>query len=104
MLFGSPSAPQVGMFYRRCIRCCCFSVIVLRAFCAEYVVCVCVCVGCEVCFVVVYVRLFWVWFEQTDVLLFSMRFRCVVAREFGVIWMHSNCEPVLRNVASVVQL
>ena len=30
----SLTAPQVGMLYRRCIRCCCFSFILLRSLCA----------------------------------------------------------------------
>ena len=44
-----------------------------------------VCVRCEPRFVVVYVRLFSVCFEQIDVV--STKFRHVIARAFGVFWM-----------------
>ena len=44
-----------------------------------------VCVCFEVCFVVVHVRLFWVCFEQIDVV--STKFRYVIARAFGVFLM-----------------
>ena len=52
-----------------------------------------VCVRCEVCFVVLCVRLFW---EQIDVLFCSMKFRCVIADAFGVgvFWMHSVATSV----------
>ena len=52
-----------------------------------------VCVRCEVCFVVLCVRLFW---EQIDVLFCSMKFRCVIAGAFGVgvFWMHSVATSV----------
>ena len=102
-------APAESIFLRRCrfrfgssrfvvrvpmmFTCVEFDVVVLfHPFCFIIFAQSRVCVGCEVCFNVVYVRLFWVWFEQTDVLLFSMKFHCVVDCEFGVIWMHFNCD------------
>ena len=59
------------------------------------------CVGCEPCFVVVHVRLFSVWFEQTDVVSDEIPSRdCHVRLEL------SGCipfRPVLRDAVSVVQ-
>ena len=60
---------------------------------ASFILCREVCVRCEVCFVVLCVRLFW---EQIDVLFCSMKFRCVIAGAFGVgvFWMHSVATSV----------
>ena len=83
------SVPQVGMLHMCSVRCCSF--FILLHFPAEVV-----CVRCEVCFVVVYVRSFWVCFEQIDVLFCSMKFRCVIVGAFGVavFWMHSVATSV----------
>ena len=43
-------------------RCCYFS-----NFASSFFFCRVVCVGCEVCFVVFFVRVFWICFEQIDV-------------------------------------
>ena len=71
----SLTAPQVGMLHMCSIRCCSF--FHFASFFRRVV-----CVRCEVCFVVVYVRLFWVCFGQIDVV--SAKFRYVIARAFGV--------------------
>ena len=79
----SPSAPQswhvAHVLHSMSLFFCHFASCILRRE---------VCVRCEVCFVVVHVRLFWLCFEQIDVFFFFlMKIRCVFARAFGVFWM-----------------
>ena len=53
--------------------------------------------SCEVCFFVVYVRLFWVCFEQIDVFLYENPLRvCACVRSFLNAFRSSHCCVMLR--------